>query len=118
MKHPYHTSVIEALQSFFGNPLQDDGSSAKALWEDRVIQIDTPLDLNLPKGCKNWMKRLYVAYGLSFKYEELPEHWYPPIPSKNTHHDDTKSKKLEIQKCRYCGGENQQFLHCNGSGWE
>ena len=112
MKNPYHTSVIEALRSQFGDPRKDDGTSAKALWEDRVIQINTPSDLILPKGCKHWMKRLYVAYGLSYKYEELPNHWYPSSPLIYTY---TNSER---QKCRYCGGENQQCIHCNGSGWE
>lgn len=66
MKLPYHKGVIDALTCEVGCP-------SPSGWKDRIITLGVPQDIKFPKGCqeKNWMKRLYVAYGLSFKYENL-----------------------------------------------
>ena len=109
MDNPYHKAVINAVQELFGYPLRNDFTNDKAAWRDRVITISKPEDLELPKGCDVWLKRLYVAYGLSFKYEELPGIWLPnsKLVSKDEH---------PRQLCPYCKGERPHCVHCNGFG--
>lgn len=101
MDHPYHTGVINAMSDYIMN----------VDWRDRVISIGIPEDIQLPEGCKSWMKRLYVAYGLSLHYDDLPKNMFP---------DETVLKKGKHSKnvCPYCKGKNAQCVHCNGYGYE
>lgn len=110
MDNPYHKAIINAVQELFEYPLKNEFTTNKSIWQDRVITISKPEDLELPKSCDDWMKRLYVAYGLSFKYEELPGIWLPN--GKEVDQDG-----LSRQLCPYCKGKRSHCVHCNGFGW-
>jgi len=107
---PYRQGVINALESKFNYPNDNKNTNSKLTWADRVISISTPEDIDLPKGCEDWMKRLYVAYGLSFKYEELPSEWFPVKEVRGL------ADIREEQLCPFCRGKNPQCYHCNGFG--
>ena len=76
MDHPYHTAVLNGLRRKMGLPIREvmDGSYTEQ-WASRIINVQKPGDLELPKGCEHWMKRLLVAYGLSFY--DLPGNRFP-----------------------------------------
>lgn len=96
--NPYRQSIIQALEDI-GHP--------KEGWEARIIHIPFPSDIELPH--KNWMNRLYVAYGLSFLYENLSTIKFPSeikVP---------KVKQVD-DVCPYCRGKNPQCFHCDGYG--
>ena len=76
MENPYQKSVLDALELEFKSPIID-GTKITTTWDQRVISITIPEDIVLPEGCVDWMRRLYVSYGLSFKYENLPHNKYP-----------------------------------------
>ncbi len=113
---PYHTAVIQGLKKKYGYPRRlADSTSRKERWENRVITMPTPKDLELPAGCEHWMKRLFVAYGISFNISELPTARLPhetALPQKSTR----KHKQTSGRLCPYCRGQNPNCLHCDGYG--
>lgn len=107
---PYHQAVIHALQYKFGSPI-NDSSNRKEDWVDnRIIPIiDIPTNLEIPGNRKDWMKRLFVAYGLSFG--ALPKYMLP----KET--EIITETRTERRVCPYCRGQNPMCLHCDGYGY-
>ncbi len=110
MENPYRRGVINALYARFGSPVLANGMKDK--WENRLTAINNtiPGDLDLPN--KAWMKRLSVAYGLSFFYGNLQKILLPDatriirIPPKDT----PQPKNI----CPYCHGTNPQCFYCDG----
>lgn len=120
MNMPYHTAVIDSLRQAFGLPVQHmrDGTTRKEQWENRVITMPVPADLELPDGCGHWMKRLYVAYGISFNRRELPAVRLPDetaLPQKGGRKEEPAGSSRKI--CPMCGGRNPKCLTCDGYGY-
>lgn len=70
-EHPYKTGVMEPFSgmssgSLFPKPLSPD-----------VVGMPVPTDLELEAHNTRWMRRLSVAYGLSFERSELATFTYP-----------------------------------------
>jgi len=72
--HPYRTAV---MKPFSGQLFRQD------ITPD-IVGLPTPRDLELDENQRRWMKRLSVAYGLSFEKNDLVGFTYPKdvnIPS-------------------------------------
>ena len=66
-ENPYATGVMTPFSgNMFAPPLEPD-----------IISMPTPIDLKLNSNETRWMKRLSVAYGLSFERSELARFIYP-----------------------------------------
>lgn len=65
--YPYKKAVMRP----FSGPLFSRSISP------RVIGLPTPVDIELKDHETHWMRRLYVAYGLSFEKSELAPFTYP-----------------------------------------
>jgi len=65
--HPYKTSV---MKPFSGQLFRQDINPD-------IVGLPTPRDLELDENQRRWMKRLSVAYGLSFEKNELVGFTYP-----------------------------------------
>lgn len=122
---PYQLSVIRSLTSFLGLPKDYLEKKANG-WADRIIQLAPPEDLILDRKKKNkWMSRLYVAYGISFIYEDLPQYKLPhQLELNKKYSNNTNSRPQRFipmptekeQICPYCRGQNPNCLHCDGKG--
>lgn len=73
-ENPYKRAVLSPFNGhLFREPLSPD-----------IISVPLPADLELKDYQRRWMRRLSVAYGLSFEKSELARFIYPkdvPIPS-------------------------------------
>lgn len=86
-ENPYKRGIMAP----FSGPLFQE-----AIYPD-IISIPFPIDIELQESSKNWINRLYVAYGLSFEKSELARFIYPkdiPIPS---HDEIWQPKRYELE---------------------
>ena len=67
-EHPYQRAVLK--------PFEDGRVFPRSIKPD-VIGLPLPRDLELDGHGNFWMRRLYVAYGLSFERSELARFTYP-----------------------------------------
>ena len=98
---PYQRAVIDAYK--------------KALNLDRdpiLTSIARPTDLDIPIGKESWINRLYVAYGLSFLFQELAKNTFP---SENELDNSYEISTLQVNYCT-CGGRNKNCVKCYGRG--
>lgn len=98
---PYESGVIKAFNQLFN-----------AKNNPNIVDIRTPPDLNLYGHGYSWMKRLFVAYGLSFPTVELAENTYP---HQNILEDETPPQATRIN-CT-CKGISPNCPRCYGRGW-
>ena len=123
---PYKSAVFKALQSYLGLP-KDYLEKLSSSWTDRIIYLNIPEDIVLDSEHYNWMKRLYVAYGISFLYDDLPKFKSPNqlfLKKQFFRYSQQKSKNIidktinkeEKQICPYCRGQNPNCLYCDGKG--
>lgn len=68
--HPYKTSVMKPFSGQSNCLFRQDITPA-------IVGLPTPRDLELEENQRRWMKRLSVAYGLSFEKNELVGFTYP-----------------------------------------
>jgi len=108
MLKPYQKGVVDAL----GKKIRLND------WRDHVIKLSVPSDIELPYSCRSWMKRLYVAYGLSFEYENLPHHLLvePLTQLEKSAGTPILPPDEGDRICPYCKGNNPQCVHCDGFG--
>jgi len=102
-KTPYESAVLRAFSKKFrpGN------------FKPQTTRIRAPEDLDLTDHQKrNWMPRLYVAYGLSFFKEELTKNTFP---NDNIIHNDDISRDINFKECS-CRGITPNCPRCFGSG--
>ena len=66
-EHPYKTAVMSPFSG---------GLFRQAISPD-VLRMPIPHDLELEAGHARWMRRLSVAYGVSFEKSELVTFTYP-----------------------------------------
>lgn len=69
--YPYGYGIEEGYDSHFKQTVRNRPATPIA------VGIALPRDLDLVGGPPSWMKRLYVAYGLSFFRENLTRHTFP-----------------------------------------
>ncbi|MCH5276989.1 MAG: hypothetical protein J1E80_04045 [Desulfovibrionaceae bacterium] len=100
-KFPYHYAVVEAYKDFM-----------KTKTDPLITSMAIPQDL-LIKGHELWIKRLYVAYGLSFLFEELAENSFP---TDNKIDDKIKQNKTIASEECSCRGYNKNCVRCYGTG--
>ena len=102
---PYQRAVIDAYKEYLGPK-----------YDPILTSMPRPVDLAIPKGHEHWMKRLYVAYGLAFLFEELPD-W--TSPDENIISGEIISNPLpqnrELEYCR-CKGLIPECPRCHGNG--
>lgn len=70
-EHPYKTGVIKPFSGM------SSGSLFKNVLSPEVVGMPVPIDLELEASNARWMRRLSVAYGLSFERSELTTFTYP-----------------------------------------
>lgn len=73
-----------------------------------VTSMPYPEDLELPEKCRKYITRFYVAYGLSFLFDDLVMH---SLPSENK----ILLVNSKNQRCS-CGGLNKNCIRCLGTG--
>lgn len=66
-KNPYETAVLEPFS----------GSLFRQAFKPEIIGLPFPKDLEISNAPALWMKRLYVAYGLSYEKSMLAGFTYP-----------------------------------------
>ncbi|HQO64090.1 MAG TPA: hypothetical protein PK528_10790 [Syntrophorhabdus sp.] len=66
-----------------------------------IISVPPPPDLELQDHQKRWMKRLSVAYGLSFEKGELARFIYPKDVPEPSHEEIFKPKKEIAYSCDF-----------------
>ena len=128
MRMPYQSAVLKTLGAFLHLPTNFIGRKY-GTWADRVIHLTMPEDIVLTAQQQIWMKRLYVAYGLSFLYEDLPSCLVPQetaLHKKNPLRvlQPTARKAASLHRpqehreevCPFCRGQNPNCLHCDGKG--
>ena len=98
---PYESGVVKAFNQFFNANTSPD-----------VTSIQTPPDLEMNGNGDSWMRRLFVAYGLSFPTVELVENTYP---DQNTLEEGTPVQVTSMA-CT-CRGINPGCPRCYGRGW-
>lgn len=126
MRMPYQSAVLKTLGAFLHLPTNSIGRKY-GTWADRVIHLTMPEDIVLTAQQQMWMKRLYVAYGLSFLYEDLPSCLVPqetalhkknplrvlqPAARKAASLHRPQEHREEV--CPFCRGQNPNCLHCDG----
>lgn len=95
---PYGLSVLDAFKK---NILKDS--------DPIVTSMPYPEDLKLPSKCKKHISRFYVAYGLSFLFDDLAAY---SSPSENKMLIVSSGHK---ERCS-CGGLNKNCIRCSGTG--
>lgn len=100
-KFPYQDTIVGGYHTFL-----------RANIDPVVTSIARPTDLDIPQGCENWITRLYVAYGLSFLFEELAENTFP---SENKIYDKIDNNTMLGKPCT-CKGINIRCSKCFGTG--
>jgi hypothetical protein len=98
---PYESGVVKAFNQLFNANIQPD-----------ITSIQTPPDLEMNGHGDSWMKRLFVAYGLSFPTVELAENTYP---GQNNLENETPLQPTRTP-CD-CRGINPNCPRCFGRGW-
>lgn len=113
---PYRSAVLQAIKEYTSRAGHVD-------WSARIIEMPKPADLHIPSGCQKWMQRLFVAYGLSFLYDNLPTNRFPHETALNKRRSRRSSSGTmaagtseTLRKCPFCGGQNPYCLHCDGKG--
>lgn len=97
---PYESGVVKAFNLLFNANTQPD-----------ITSIQTPSDLEMNGHGDSWMRRLFVAYGLSFPTVELAENTYP---NQNILEEAPPIPTREPCSCR---GINPDCPRCFGRGW-
>lgn len=69
--YPYKTGVMDGVMKTFSGPLYPKRARPD------VVGLPIPSDLELGTKGKEWMRRLSVAYGLSFVRTDLTDHIFP-----------------------------------------
>lgn len=100
---PYKPCLYEfsVLDSFKKNVLKNN--------DPIVTSMPYPEDLQLPSKCKKYISRFYVAYGLSFLFDDLAAY---SSPSENKMLIVSSGHK---ERCS-CGGLNKNCIRCSGTG--
>lgn len=97
---PYESGVVKAFNQFFNAKTQPD-----------ITSIQTPADLEINGHGDRWMRRLFVAYGLSFPTVELAKNTYP---DQNILGEAPPQTTWKTCTCR---GINPDCPLCYGRGW-
>lgn len=116
------SSIIERTKIIFGggghcfDPYEESTQYAFKLATSnskdiQTTSIKTPQELDLPSGHDHWMRRLFVAYGLSFSTADLAENTFP---SEN--HIDPRDRCTNTAQQCTCRGMNRHCIHCHGNG--
>lgn len=95
---PYEHGVIDAYKYV-----------ALANHDPIVASMPYPKNLELPEKFKRYITRLYVAYGLSFLFDDLVQY---SSPSENRILQTNSAKN---RKCS-CRGMNKNCIKCSGTG--
>ena len=98
LSRPYELSVLDAFKK---NVLKNS--------DPIVTSMPYPEDLKLPSKCKKHIARFYVAYGLSFLFDDLAAY---SSPSENKMLIVSSGQK---ERCS-CGGLNKNCIRCSGTG--
>lgn len=98
ISRPYGLSVLDAFKK---NTLKNS--------DPIVTSMPYPEDLKLPSKCKKHISRFYVAYGLSFLFDDLAAY---SSPSENKMLIVSSGNK---ERCS-CGGLNKNCIRCSGTG--
>lgn len=98
---PYESGVLKSFRQIFNGNIRPD-----------ITSIQTPPDLELNGHGDSWMKRLFVAYGLSFPTVDLVENTYP---DQNVLEEKISPLPSRID-CS-CRGISPGCPRCFGRGW-
>ena len=93
---PYKDAVKDSFKKYSGN------------YDPIVTSMPYPDDLIMSENFKKYITRFYVAYGLSFLFDDLVR---CSLPSDNKILSNNTGK----QKCS-CGGWNKNCFRCQGTG--
>jgi hypothetical protein len=109
--NPYQSAVLSPFSgSTFNKPFTPD-----------IVGLPRPQDLELGPAEERWLKRLSVAYGLSFLKSELTRFIYPDAvssPKPNEVWKPTADPQKNVSDIRYCScqGITPNCFRCDGTG--